>query len=68
MCGLSYTQNLDVCWMFEQFDSSRAQALARQRKELAACILAHVYRILQIPHGNRDFFMGSGDVWYLRMR
>ena len=23
---------LDVCWMFEQFDSPRAQALARQRK------------------------------------
>ncbi len=33
VCGpLSYMQNLDVCWMFEQFDSSRAQALARQRK------------------------------------
>ena len=29
--------------MFEQFDSLRAQALARQRKEFAACALAHVY-------------------------
>ena len=52
--------------MFEQFDSPRAQALARQRKELTACVLAHVYSILQIPHGILLFKRRFDNFWILK--
>ncbi len=45
--------------MFEQFDSPRAQALAHQRKELAACVLAHVYSILHASTSRNIAFLTS---------